>query len=171
MKSPLSVALALALALMGCASTTQTSPACAAAKAKVVSYYTPVRRLPLAPTSTPGLVRVYRSQATTTQVSRCANLLLSQEVVLEQVPDAGALLKEIREFYAGDGTLVARQRQDVTAQLQGPGTYRNAISVPIPADAPLGHYRIVSTLQLEPPRSSVVTLGKSEVRFEIVSER
>lgn len=163
-------ALGLALALGACVATAPRPQSCAPAKVKVVSYYTPVRALPVTPTSTPTLLRHYQSQATATRVSRCSNLLLSQEVVLERAPGKGALLREIREFYAADGTLVARQRQDVTAQLQGPGTYRNAIALPIPANAPLGSYRIVSTLQLQARRAPLLTLGKSEVRFEIVDE-
>ena len=98
----------------------------------------------------------------------CTNLSVQKELWLTRAAQVDGTLRETREFYAEDGTLIAAVNEDLTAQLRNSGVYRATVPLPIPRAAPPGRYRIVSRLNLERRGGGSVALGRAEARFCIV---
>ncbi len=93
------------------------------------------------------------------------------------IKDAGIVLdkvalvfKEVREFFGPDGTLIATNTEDLTAQFQTSGHYQAVTPLPIPRSAPPGRYRIVSkfTLETHDARKPVL-LARVDGSFHIAS--
>lgn len=164
------------LGLSGCASTAKnTNFGCAQAPERVATPYTPSKALPAQyeplPASLAAVTRSYRLQVATPQIMPCTSLKLHKEIFLQRRPDPALVLKEVREFYAQDGTLIARHSEDVSRQLQQSGAYSASVSLPIPAAAPSGTYRIVSKLLLQRPGENQPTVvGWTHARFRITNQ-
>lgn len=166
--------LAGMLGISGCANTAKSHFGCAQAPERAATPYMPAKTLqaqyePL-PKGLLAVTRSYRLQVATPQIMPCNSLKLTKEVFLQRRPDPSVVFKEVREFYAQDGTLIARHNEDVTRQLQQSGAYSASLSLPIPAAAPPGTYRIVSKLLVERPgESQPAVVGWTHARFRIDS--
>lgn len=167
--------LAGALGLSGCASTRNSHFGCAQAPEKAATPYTPLqtqqaKHEPL-PAGLKAATRAYRLEVATPQIMPCNSLKLRKEVFLQRRPDPGMVFTEVREFYAQDGTLIARHSEDVSRQLHASGAYSASLSLPIPAAAPPGTYRIVSKLLLgRPGETRPLVVGWTHARFRITSQ-
>lgn len=113
-------------------------------------------------------VQTYRWTANAARIAPCSVLLVKKEIGLQRERGAQGVLKEVREFYAEDGTLIVRNTEDVTKQLARSGQYAGSVSLPIPASAPAGHYRIVSKLILEMGERSKL-LARAIVNFQVAA--
>jgi len=100
----------------------------------------------------------------------CTSLDLVKDVVIQRGPDRSLVLNEIREFYAEDGTLIASNAQDISAQVTVSGVYVATTPLPIPKAAPPGKYRIVSKLMYERRGFSrpALQLARAEGYFYII---
>lgn len=100
----------------------------------------------------------------------CTTLSLYKNVVIYRSNDADVALSEIREFYAEDGTLIASNTQDITAQVKTSGTYIATTPLPVPKSAPPGKYKIVSKLLFERrhERRPAVQIARAEGFFYII---
>lgn len=113
-------------------------------------------------------VQSYRWTPQVTRIAPCSVLNIKKEIGLQRERGAQGLLTEVREFYAEDGTLIVRNSEDVTAQLARSGRYAGSVSLPIPASAPTGHYRIVSKLILERGKKPQL-LARAIVNFQVAT--
>ena len=109
---------------------------------------------------------VYRLRAAQSRVRHCTALTVRKELWIER-PDSVASLTETREFFAEDGTLIARTTDDVSAQLPRTGGYEAKLEVPVPSGAPAGRYRLVSRLVAPGLRGRAATLAQSEIEFVV----
>ena len=77
--------------------------------------------------------------------------------------------EEIREFYAGDGTLIATKREIMSKQLSASGYYVATVPLPIPRLAPMGKYTVVSKLMVRTAGDRQGTLlAKASAGFRVV---
>jgi len=100
----------------------------------------------------------------------CTTLSLYKDVVIYRSNDADMVLNEIREFYAEDGTLIATNTQDITAQVKTSGVYIATTPLPVPKSAPPGKYKIVNKLLFERrhERRPAVQIARAEGFFYII---
>lgn len=114
----------------------------------------------------PARVQVYRVRANRYRVQACGNVALVYEVVLARQGEV--LLREVREYYADDGTLITSNSEDVSGQLRASGRYTRSTTLPIPAAAPVGRYRVVSKLLAKKRGDSrFVQLGRAATSFYV----
>ncbi len=118
---------------------------------------------------TRATVSSYRWTADSVQLTPCSLLGIKKELTLQREAKPQGVLKEVREFYAQDGTLIVRNSEDVTKQLTRSGQYAGRVTLPIPGTAPPGHYRIVSRLMLE-HGDKVIPLAQATINFEVVAD-
>ncbi len=83
------------------------------------------------------------------RIEPCTTLSIIKEITLLRGSDNNIVIKETREFYAEDGTLIATLSEDLTSQFGRSGPYTAVVPLPIPRKAPAGRYRILSRLTLE----------------------
>jgi hypothetical protein len=103
------------------------------------------------------------------RIEPCTTLSIIKEVHLLRASDGDILIKETREFYAEDGTLITSLTEDITSQLNRSGVYTAVTPLPIPRSAPAGRYRIVSRLSLERSRGGrAQLLSAAEASFSIL---
>lgn len=111
-------------------------------------------------------VQSYRLHADRYRVRACGRITLFYEVVLARQGEA--VLREVREYYADDGTLIASSSEDVSRQLPTSGRYTRSTILPIPAAAPAGRYRVVSRLLVKKSRAArFVQLARAATTFYI----
>lgn len=111
-------------------------------------------------------VQVYRVYANRYRIRACGSLALRYEVVLARRGEM--VLREVREYYAEDGTLIANNSEDVSRQLPVSGRYTRSATLPIPAAAPLGRYRVVSKLLVKKPGDArFAQLGRAAISFYV----
>jgi hypothetical protein len=134
------------------------------------SPYTPL------PTATPVDIKlsaarrvrvdIYRVVANRHRAHACGSVVLRHEVTLAR---RGAMvLREVREYYADDGTLIANNSEDVSEQLQASGRYARTTTLPIPAATPVGRYRVVTKLLVKKPgERRFVQLGRAATSFYV----
>lgn len=111
-------------------------------------------------------VPLYRLRAAQSRVQHCTALTIRKELWIER-QDSSLSLTETREFFAEDGTLIARTTDDVSAQLPRTGGYEAKLEVPVPSGAPAGRYRLVSRLFAPGLRGRAATLAQSDIEFVV----
>lgn len=117
-------------------------------------------------TARPARVQVYRVRASQRRAQACGSVGLRHEVVLAR--RGTMVLREVREYYADDGTLIASNSEDVSEQLPASGRYTRSTTLPIPAAAPLGRYRVVSKLLVRTAGDRrFVQLGRAATSFYV----
>jgi len=103
------------------------------------------------------------------RIEPCTTLSIIKELTLLRGADSDALIKETREFYAEDGTLITSLTEDLTSQLGKSGHYTAVTPLPIPRAAPAGRYRISSRLTLERKGDKrTQLLSAAEASFRII---
>lgn len=170
-----SLAVALMTLVGGCTMPPErASPDCNAQRAAPIPYQRQAAgflHLGQLPKGARVVVRDYRLSVERAAVVPCGQLRLRKEVALVRVPKHDNLvLKEVREFYAEDGTLIVRSVEDVSRQLSATGAYGGSLSLPIPAQAPAGNYRVVNKLLWEGGKGKPVQLSESAVEFRVVRD-
>ncbi len=161
-------AVSLALALAGCVrlpppSNHPQSAACRVGTAWSTAYAR-VRRLGgLAP----GEVQVLRYQVRAEPAlgRPCGSLTLEKKLILRRGPGPLRIV-EIRDFYA-HGRLVADHRAFIGHELTGSGVYKARVTLPIPAQAPLGRYEIVSLLYARWGKGAPTLIARAQTRFRV----
>lgn len=114
----------------------------------------------------PVRVQVYRLHAKPYRTRACGSVALRYELVLARQGEM--VLREVREYYADDGTLVANNSEDVSEQLPASGRYTRLATLPVPAAAPVGRYRVVTKLLVKKPGDSrFIQLGRATTRFHV----
>ena len=83
------------------------------------------------------------------RIEPCTSLSIIKEITLLRASDNSIQIRETREFYAEDGTLITSLTEDLTRQLDRSGQYTAVTPLPIPRAAPPGKYRILSRMTLE----------------------
>lgn len=107
----------------------------------------------------------YRLTLDERHVSPCAALRLHKELTLLAPARPRPSIWEIQDFFAGNGTFIARHTEDVSEQLTQSGRYARDIVLPVPASTPSGRYRIVSRLIVkENGRESPLASAATEFR-------
>lgn len=124
------------------------------------------KRFAPAPRSEAVAARWYTLHTSRTQISTCDHLYLTKDLYLQRRDGGSAALQELREFYTGDGRLIASKREDVTDQLKVSGFYSASVPLPIPKEAPPGAYRIVTRLIAKMP-SGERTLATTSAEFRV----
>lgn len=106
------------------------------------------------------------------RIEPCTTLSIIKEITLLRVADSNILIKETREFYAEDGTLIASLTEDLTGQLGKSGQYTAVTPLPIPRSAPAGRYLIISRLSMERKGDKrMQLLSAAEASFRIIPRR
>jgi hypothetical protein len=114
-------------------------------------------------------VPVYKMSFDGDKIQPCSDLSIRKEIVVLRGESTDLLFKEIREFYAQNGTLITTNAEDISAQLATSGRYQTVTPLPIPRTAPPGKYRIVSRLTVEAKTGKkVLQLAKVEGVFSVV---
>lgn len=114
----------------------------------------------------PVRVHTYRIIANRYRIRACGSVILRQDVVLARRGEM--VLREVREYYADDGTLIANKSEDVSDQLHASGRYMRSTTLPVPATAPVGRYRVVTKLLVKKPGDSrFVQLGRAATSFYV----
>jgi hypothetical protein len=119
-----------------------------------------------------AVVRLYRLQLDPPKVTPCRHLTIRKEIYLLQSTRQKRSLKEVREIYASDGALIATKTESIGDRLSTSGYYTGETLLPIPKNAPLGKYIIVSKIVLKTNKKSrTVVLAKSSASFQVVSRQ
>ncbi len=115
-------------------------------------------------------VSLYKMSFDANRVQTCTDLSIRKELILQRLDKVALVFKEVREFFGPDGTLIATNTEDLTAQFQTSGHYQAVTPLPIPRSAPPGRYRIVSkfTLETHDARKPVL-LARVDGSFHIAS--
>ncbi len=114
-------------------------------------------------------VPVYKMAFDGDKIKPCSDLSIRKEIVVQRGDQPDLIFKEIREFYAQDGTLITTNAEDISAQIAASGTYQAVTPLPIPRSAPPGKYRIVSRLTVEAKTGKKpLSLAKVEGVFYVV---
>ena len=104
------------------------------------------------------------------QIEPCTTLSIIKKLTLQKSADTDMSIKETREFYAEDGTLITSLTEDITTQFPKSGTYAAVTPLPIPRAAPPGKYLIVSKLILERSgEKRPLLLSTARASFRIVA--
>lgn len=166
--------LAIALVPTACVAPSEQTAIDCTAQRPIASPYarqaTGFLRLGQLTKGTRVVVRDYRLRVDRDSVVPCGQLHLRKEIALVRAPRGALVLKEVREFYAEDGTLIVRASEDVSEQLPTTGAYGGGLSLPIPARAPAGNYRIVNKLLWEDGKGKPVLLSEAVVKFRVVRQ-
>ena len=121
------------------------------------------------PRGTSARATHYTVSLNVVRIEPCTTLSIIKEVGLLRASDGDIIIKETREFYAEDGTLITSLTEDLTSQLSRSGVYTAVTPLPIPRSAPAGRYRIVSRLSMERGRGGRVhLLSAAEASFSII---
>lgn len=105
-----------------------------------------------------------------TQIEPCTTLSVIKKLTMQRSADTDISIKETREFYAEDGTLITSLTEDITAQFLKSGAYAAITPLPIPRAAPAGKYLIVSKLTLERAgEKRPLLLSTARASFRIVA--
>lgn len=117
-------------------------------------------------------VRLYKMQLDPPAIKTCNQLVIHKEIYLQRTADKKLVLEEVREFYTGDGTLIATKTESIGDQLRTTGYYTGNTPLPIPENAPSGKYRIVSKLVLKRKnKSQSELLAKTSASFQVVARK
>jgi hypothetical protein len=119
-------------------------------------------------------VRLYTMYLAPSRINPCSYLTIHKNLYIQLRARTRPVLEEVREFYTAGGTLIATRTESVGDRLDATGYYTGDTSLPIPPNAPLGKYRIVSKLVLKTKyknKQRVTVLGKTSAAFEIVPRK
>jgi hypothetical protein len=117
-----------------------------------------------------AVARLYRIHLDPPKVKPCRHLTIRKEIYLQQSARLNRTLEEVREIYTSDGALIATKTESVGDRLRTSGYYTGETLLPIPENAPLGKYRIVSKLVLKTKKKSqAVVLAKTSASFQVLS--
>jgi len=176
----LPVILGCALLTSGCASLTQETCAQFEERTKELDYATQyqnsdtdlkisTRQFRPLPKNTSAVARLYKLELDTTTTNPCRHVAIHKELYLLRTAKQGLEFEEIREFYAGDGTLIATKRETVSKQLGASGYYVATVPLPIPRLAPMGKYLVVSKLVVRTAENRQGTLlAKASAGFQVI---
>jgi len=124
------------------------------------------------PRSANAVVRLYRIHLDPPKVKPCRHLTIRKEIYLQQSARLNRTLEEVREIYTSDGALIATKTESVGDRLRTSGYYTGETLLPIPENAPLGKYRIVSKLMLKTKKKSqAIVLAKTSASFQVLSRQ
>lgn len=124
------------------------------------------------PRGAKAIVRLYRMQLEPVGIKPCHHLTIRREIYLQQNARLGRTLEEVREIYTADGMLVATKAEPVGDQLRTSGYYTGETRLPIPENAPLGKYHVVSKLVMKTgKKSKTVVLAKTSANFQVLSRQ
>lgn len=139
--------LIVTMQLSACAMTPTDVATCDTAGAQRPPYALVARnpRPEPAAAESPRVTR-YRLTLDQHQVSPCASLRLRKEVTFVTSTTPRPSIWEIQDFFAGNGTFIARHSEDISTQLARSGRYARTIVLPVPQSTPPGRYRVVSRL-------------------------
>ncbi|MHB8743653.1 MAG: hypothetical protein ACYC9L_11070 [Sulfuricaulis sp.] len=119
-----------------------------------------------------AFVRLYKMQLDPLVIKTCNQLVIHKEIYLQRTADSKLVLEEVREFYAGDGTLIATKTESIGDQLRITGYYTGNTPLPIPENAPAGKYRIVSKLVLKRKNTShYALLAETSASFQVIARK
>jgi len=119
-----------------------------------------------------AVVRLYRIHLDPPKVKPCRHLTIRKEIYLQQSARLNRTLEEVREIYTSDGALIATKTESVGDRLRTSGYYTGETLLPIPENAPLGKYRIVSKLVLKTKKNSqAIVLTKTSASFQVLSRQ
>lgn len=119
-----------------------------------------------------AVVRLYRIHLDPPKVKPCRHLTIRKEIYLQQSARLNRTLEEVREIYTSDGALIATKTESVGDRLRTSGYYTGETLLPIPENAPLGKYRIVSKLVLKTKKKSqTIVLAKTSASFQVLSRQ
>jgi hypothetical protein len=104
-------------------------------------------------------------------VAACNHLVIRKELYLQRTPRSGLRFQETREFYSGDGTLVAVKHEALDNQLPATGYYLASVPLPIPQNAPTGNYRVVSKLLLQGSDGKAQLLATTSASFQVTTTK
>lgn len=106
------------------------------------------------------------------RIAPCTTLSIIKEIRLLRTAQSNIQIRETREFYAEDGTLIASLTEDLTSQLGRSGQYSAVTPLPIPRAAPPGRYLITSRLTLERKgERRTQLLSAAEASFSIIPRK
>lgn len=103
-------------------------------------------------------------------IAPCHHLMMRKELYLQRAAKSPLRFQETREFYSGDGTLIAVKNEVLENQLGETGYYLASVPLPIPQNAPAGKYRVVSKLILQGPDGKAQLLASASANF-LVTDR
>ena len=119
-----------------------------------------------------AMVRLYRIHLDPPKVKPCRHLTIRKEIYLQQSAHLSRTLEEVREIYTSDGALIATKTESVGDRLRTSGYYTGETLLPIPENAPLGKYRIVSKLVLKTKKKSqAIVLTTTSASFQVLSRQ
>lgn len=119
-----------------------------------------------------AVVRLYRLHLDPPKIKPCRHLSIRKEIYLQQSTRLNRTLEEVREIYTSDGALIATKTESIGDRLRTSGYYTGETLLPIPENAPLGKYRIVSKLVLKTKKKSrAIVLAKTSASFQVVSRQ
>jgi hypothetical protein len=114
-------------------------------------------------------VRLYKMRVDPPNIMPCRHLTIHKEMYLQRNIRADQILEEVREFYTDSGVLIATKSETVGTQLRASGYYTGEALLPIPENAPVGKYRIVSKMVMKAKNKSTATvLAKTSANFQVV---
>lgn len=117
-------------------------------------------------------VRLYTMYLAPPKIGPCNYLAIHKDVYIQRKGNAGLALEEIREFYTASGTLIATKTERVSDQFRTTGYYTGDTSLPIPPNAPLGKYRIVTKLVAKTRHTHrIIVLARTSASFQIVPRK
>ena len=160
-------AVSLTATLMGCVplkSPLHTAPGiCAVGTAWSTAYASAHLLGSLAPSHL--RILAYRISVSPSTGKRCGSLILIKRLTL--LRGTGDLhIVEVRDFYT-HGQLVAEHRAFVGHELPDSGAYQARLTLPIPASAPFGHYRVVSLLYARWGQGPAQLIARTQTLFAI----
>ena len=163
---------------------TETPPACAefAEQRKTLRYATSYRIAPgesesaarnfrPLPAGEPARARHYTLRFDRDAIAPCHHLMIRKELYLQRAARLALRFQETREFYAGDGTLIAVKNEVLENQLGVTGYYLASVPLPIPQNAPAGKYRVVSKLVLQNPNGKAQLLATTSANFQVTANK
>jgi len=119
-----------------------------------------------------AVVRLYRIHLDPPKIKPCRHLTIRKEIYLQQSARLNRTLEEVREIYTSDGALIAAKTESVGDRLRTSGYYMGETLLPIPENAPLGKYRVVSKLVLKTKKKSrAIVLAKTSASFQVLSRQ
>jgi hypothetical protein len=104
-------------------------------------------------------------------VAACNHLMIRKELYLQRTTKSGLRFQETREFYSGDGTLIAVKNEALETQLPATGYYLASVPLPIPPNAPTGNYRVVSKLLLQGSDGKALLLATTSASFQVTAAK
>lgn len=162
--------LCAALLLSACANGERRPYTCRGTQAPSLPYslMSHTERTDNLPDETVIAAHFYRVRPDRAAVKPCSEVAIVKEIHLRRATNRPLQLRERREFYAADGTLVAQSEEDLGARLLYSGNYRAVQVLPIPAGAPPGRYRMIADLYLEDGDNPPILLNSAQTELRVL---